>query len=79
MGILWTHGTPSVYTYVYNLIIIFLQAKIQKHQAFEAEVAAHSNNIVVLDSTGMEMINAGHYASQTIQVSYPYIGGATVA
>ena len=34
-----------------------LQAKIQKHQAFEAEVAAHSNAIVVLDNTGMEMIN----------------------
>ena len=33
-----------------------LQAKIQKHQAFEAEVAAHSNAIVVLDNTGMEMI-----------------------
>jgi hypothetical protein len=29
-----------------------LQAKIQKHQAFEAEVAAHSNAIVVLDNTG---------------------------
>ena len=31
----------------------FVQAKIQKHQAFEAEVAAHSNAIVVLDNTGM--------------------------
>jgi len=38
-----------------------LQAKIQKHQAFEAEVAAHSNAIVVLDNTGMEMINQGHF------------------
>ncbi|XP_067134094.1 spectrin alpha chain-like isoform X2 [Centruroides vittatus] len=44
-----------------------LQAKIQKHQAFEAEVAAHSNAIAVLDSAGMEMINQGHYASETIQ------------
>ncbi|XP_064649219.1 spectrin alpha chain-like isoform X2 [Lineus longissimus] len=44
-----------------------LQAKIQKHQAFEAEVAAHSNAIVVLDNTGMEMINEKHYASETIQ------------
>lgn len=34
-----------------------LQAKIQKHKAFEAEVAAHSNAIVMLDNTGMEMIN----------------------
>ena len=38
-----------------------LQAKIQKHQAFEAEVAAHSNAIVVLDNTGMEMINQDHF------------------
>ncbi|XP_028029643.1 spectrin alpha chain isoform X2 [Bombyx mandarina] len=44
-----------------------LQAKIQKHQAFEAEVAAHSNAIVVLDNTGSEMIAAGHFASETIR------------
>ncbi|XP_047035490.1 spectrin alpha chain isoform X3 [Helicoverpa zea] len=44
-----------------------LQAKIQKHQAFEAEVAAHSNAIVVLDNTGSEMITAGHFASETIR------------
>ncbi|XP_035787487.1 spectrin alpha chain isoform X2 [Anopheles albimanus] len=44
-----------------------LQAKIQKHQAFEAEVSAHSNAIVVLDNTGQEMINQGHFASETIQ------------
>lgn len=44
-----------------------LQAKIQKHQAFEAEVAAHSNAIVVLDNTGMEMINQCHFASDTIR------------
>uniref|UniRef100_A0A0K8TCJ0 Spectrin alpha chain n=1 Tax=Lygus hesperus TaxID=30085 RepID=A0A0K8TCJ0_LYGHE len=44
-----------------------LQAKIQKHQAFEAEVAAHSNAIVVLDNTGMEMINQSHYASEEIR------------
>ncbi|KAJ2946711.1 hypothetical protein O0L34_g12769 [Tuta absoluta] len=44
-----------------------LQAKIQKHQAFEAEVAAHSNAIVVLDNTGTEMISGGHFASETIR------------
>lgn len=43
------------------------QAKIQKHQAFEAEVAAHSNAIVVLDNTGREMINQNHYESETIR------------
>ena len=44
-----------------------LQAKIQKHQAFEAEVAAHSNAIVSLDNIGLEMINEGHFAADVIQ------------
>lgn len=44
-----------------------LQAKIQKHQAFEAEVAAHSNAIVSLDNTGQEMINQSHFAADVIQ------------
>lgn len=44
-----------------------LQAKIQKHQAFEAEVSAHSNAIVTLDNTGQEMISQQHFASETIQ------------
>uniref|UniRef100_A0A1W7R9J9 Spectrin alpha chain n=1 Tax=Hadrurus spadix TaxID=141984 RepID=A0A1W7R9J9_9SCOR len=44
-----------------------LQAKIQKHQAFEAEVAAHSNAIVALDNTGLEMINQGHFAHEIIK------------
>ncbi|XP_031333128.1 spectrin alpha chain isoform X3 [Photinus pyralis] len=44
-----------------------LQAKIQKHQAFEAEVSAHSNAIVVLDRTGQDMINHNHYQSETIR------------
>lgn len=44
-----------------------LQAKIQKHQAFEAEVAAHSNAIVLLDNTGMEMINSEHFQRVAIK------------
>ncbi|KAL6266576.1 hypothetical protein P5V15_003423 [Pogonomyrmex californicus] len=44
-----------------------LQAKIQKHQAFEAEVAAHSNAIVLLDNTGSEMITQHHFASDVIR------------
>ncbi|KAH0952782.1 hypothetical protein HN011_011760 [Eciton burchellii] len=44
-----------------------LQAKIQKHQAFEAEVAAHSNAIVSLDNTGSEMITQHHFASDIIR------------
>jgi spectrin alpha len=45
----------------------FTQAKIQKHQAFEAEVAAHSNAIVSLEISGNEMINAGHFSSPEIR------------
>ncbi|XP_011311624.1 spectrin alpha chain isoform X1 [Fopius arisanus] len=44
-----------------------LQAKIQKHQAFEAEVAAHSNAIVLLDNTGSEMIAQHHFSSDLIR------------
>ncbi len=44
-----------------------MQAKIQKHQAFESEVQAHSNAIIQLDQTGNDMIQHGHYASQTIR------------
>ncbi|XP_058795855.1 spectrin alpha chain [Phymastichus coffea] len=44
-----------------------LQAKIQKHQAFEAEVAAHSNAIVLLDNTGSEMIAQHHFSSDVIR------------
>uniref|UniRef100_A0A2A6CFM8 Spc-1 n=1 Tax=Pristionchus pacificus TaxID=54126 RepID=A0A2A6CFM8_PRIPA len=45
-----------------------LQAKIQKHEAFEAEVQAHSRTIANLDKTGIDMIQHGHYASDVIKV-----------
>ncbi|XP_076343494.1 spectrin alpha chain-like isoform X2 [Tachypleus tridentatus] len=45
-----------------------LQAKIQKHQAFEAEVSAHSNAIVVLDNIGTDMISKNHFASDIIKL-----------
>ena len=44
-----------------------LQAKIQKHQAFEAEVAANSNAIVLLDNKGYEMINEEHFQKVAIK------------
>ena len=49
-------------------VFAMYQAKIQKHQAFEAEVAAHANAIQVLDQTGNEMIGQQHFASETIRV-----------
>lgn len=44
-----------------------LQAKIQKHEAFEAEVAAHYNAITNLDEMGADLISNAHYASDKIQ------------
>lgn len=50
-----------------STFLLISQAKIQKHQAFEAEVAAHSNAIVVLDNMGKEMISQNHFASDKIR------------
>uniref|UniRef100_A0A3P9IJC5 Spectrin alpha chain, non-erythrocytic 1 n=1 Tax=Oryzias latipes TaxID=8090 RepID=A0A3P9IJC5_ORYLA len=44
-----------------------LQGKLQKHQAFEAEVQANARAIVKLDDTGNLMITEGHFASETIR------------
>uniref|UniRef100_A0A3Q3G2S2 Spectrin alpha chain, non-erythrocytic 1 n=1 Tax=Labrus bergylta TaxID=56723 RepID=A0A3Q3G2S2_9LABR len=44
-----------------------LQGKLQKHQAFEAEVQANSEAIIKLDDTGNLMINEGHFSSETIR------------
>ncbi|XP_048586984.1 spectrin alpha chain, non-erythrocytic 1 isoform X2 [Nematostella vectensis] len=44
-----------------------LQDKLQKHQAFEAEISAHSYAITELTDTGEEMINESHYASEDIR------------
>lgn len=49
--------------------VLYYQGKLQKHQAFEAEVQANSGAIVKLDETGNLMISEGHFASETIRVS----------
>lgn len=46
------------------------QGKLQKHQAFEAEVQANAGAIIKLDETGNLMISEGHFASETIRVSH---------
>uniref|UniRef100_A0A1I8HD84 Spectrin alpha chain n=1 Tax=Macrostomum lignano TaxID=282301 RepID=A0A1I8HD84_9PLAT len=43
-----------------------LQSKIQKHQAIEAEVTAHSNTLQNLDATGKTMIDDGHAKSDEV-------------
>lgn len=46
------------------------QGKLQKHQAFEAEVQANAAAIIELDKTGNLMITEGHFASETIRVRH---------
>lgn len=51
-----------------RFLYLKLKGKIQKHQTFEAEVAAHNNSITGLNSTGEAMIKQQHYATQIIKV-----------
>lgn len=44
------------------------QVKIQKHQAFEAEIAAHNHSILGLKSKGLDMIHGSHFAMDSIKV-----------
>lgn len=59
--------------HAYDDTYTLFQGKLQKHEAFEAEVAAHGNSIVSLNSTGDEMINANHFASSSIKVGGLYV------
>lgn len=44
-----------------------LQGKIQKHQAFEAELNANQSRLDAVDNTGQQLINDEHYASDQVQ------------
>ncbi|XP_016120598.1 spectrin alpha chain, non-erythrocytic 1-like, partial [Sinocyclocheilus grahami] len=43
------------------------KGKLQKHQAFEAEVQANAGAIIKLDETGNLMTSESHFASETIR------------
>ncbi|XP_055516190.1 spectrin alpha chain, non-erythrocytic 1 isoform X2 [Leucoraja erinacea] len=43
-----------------------LQGKVQKHQAFEAELSANQSRIDTLQKAGQELIDANHYASDEV-------------
>lgn len=45
-----------------------VQAKIQKHEAFEEEVTAHYNAVVRLDEEGAAKMSREHFASNAIRV-----------
>nr|XP_016847800.1 PREDICTED: spectrin beta chain, non-erythrocytic 5 [Anolis carolinensis] len=44
-----------------------LQAKLQKHQTFQAEVVANRNHLDNIKAEGGRMLHQGHYASDAIQ------------
>ncbi|XP_063295491.1 spectrin beta chain, non-erythrocytic 5 [Pelobates fuscus] len=44
-----------------------LQTKIQKHQAFEAEIKANRNRLDTIKAEGEKMLQAGHYAPDIIR------------
>lgn len=44
------------------------QAKIQKHQEFEAEIAAHNSFMTSLKSSGLAMVSQRHFATEQIKV-----------
>lgn len=43
-----------------------LQGKVQKHQAFEAELSANQSRIDALEQAGQKLIDVKHYASEEV-------------
>lgn len=43
-----------------------LQGKVQKHQAFEAELSANQSRIDALQKSGQELLDGKHYASTEV-------------
>lgn len=43
-----------------------LQGKVQKHQAFEAELSANQSRIDALQKSGQELLDGKHYASSEV-------------
>lgn len=42
--------------------------KIQKHQSFEAEIAAHTNSMMEVKNKGKKMMAQDHFAAEAIKV-----------
>lgn len=43
-----------------------MQGKVQKHQAFEAELSANQSRIDALEKAGQKLIDVKHYASDEV-------------
>nr|WAW84869.1 spectrin alpha chain [Halisarca dujardinii] len=51
-----------------------LPAKLQKHQAFEDEVAAYQPHLLSVQTSGQRLVDGGHYAADVVQTSLLEIG-----
>lgn len=54
------------HTHTYTQDPSNLQGKVQKHQAFEAELSANQSRIDALQKSGQELIDRKHYASAEV-------------
>lgn len=45
-----------------------MQGKVQKHQAFEAELSANQSRIDALQKSGQELLDGKHYAADEVSV-----------
>ena len=54
-----------------------LQSKVQKHQAFEAELDANHGRIESMNKTGQGLVGASHYASEQIRWVVTWLHGMT--
>uniref|UniRef100_A0A8D3BV56 Spectrin alpha, non-erythrocytic 1 n=1 Tax=Scophthalmus maximus TaxID=52904 RepID=A0A8D3BV56_SCOMX len=51
-----------------------LQGKVQKHQAFEAELSANQSRIDALQKSGQELLDGKHYASDEVACRMEEVG-----
>lgn len=71
LGLFCTFGIICLFFLSLTLFLLFqdpsnLQGKVQKHQAFEAELSANQSRIDALQKSGQELIDGKHYASSEV-------------
>lgn len=65
-------------TVAFGCSLLPTQVKIQKHQSFEAEIAAHNHSILSLKAKGLEMIQKDHFAAEAIKVQQLFLSSLNV-
>ena len=58
--------TPSVFQTILSHLLFFTQSKVQKQQAFDAEILANRSQIDSVSATAVALNNADHYASERV-------------